>query len=131
MNRLALTVMICLSFVFRSALAGSPPAHGPKAYVVLDITVHDPAMYEKYRQAVEPVIGQYGGRYVVRSGARFFDNDPNSEVTSAEGQWYPDRVIVLEFESRAAIQKFVNSPEYKEIVHLRLDSASARSVVVN
>ena len=47
----------------------------PKVFVVLDVTVHDSTMYEQYRIAVEPIIKKYGGKYLVRSGAKSFDND--------------------------------------------------------
>ena len=120
-----------ISALLICAVATASESPGPKVYVILEITVNDPVMYEQYREAVEPIIVSHGGRYVVRSGARSFDNDPNSEVVSPEGQWYPDRIIVLEFNSKAQIQSFVNSPEYKAIVHFRHDSASTKMVVVN
>jgi uncharacterized protein (DUF1330 family) len=118
-----------LTLPFHSSAADGVPQ--PKAYVVLEITVHDAAMYEQYRQKVEPVIEQYGGRYLIRSGAKAFDDNPDSGVFSPEGQWMPDRIIVLEFDSKAAIQAFVSSPEYKDVVPLRLRSATTRSLVAS
>jgi uncharacterized protein (DUF1330 family) len=106
-----------------------PPA--APVYLILDITVHDTDTYAQYREKVEPVIENYGGRYVVRSGAKSFDNNPASAVISPEGEWYPDRIIVLEFKSKEQVQRFVESPEYQAIVHLRTSSASTKSVLVN
>ena len=42
----------------------------PKIFMMLDITVHDTVMYEQYRVQVEPIIKQFGGKYLIRSGAR-------------------------------------------------------------
>ena len=39
------------------------------AYVIADITVHDPELYEDYRRQVPSVIERYGRRYLVRGGA--------------------------------------------------------------
>jgi len=69
-----------------------PPA--APVYLILDITVHDTDTYAQYREKVEPVIKNYGGRYVVRSGAKSFDNNPAFAVISPEGEWYPDRIII-------------------------------------
>jgi uncharacterized protein (DUF1330 family) len=110
------------------AMAGE--ATGPKVYVILEITVHDTVKYEAYREAIAPVVARHGGRYLVRSGAKSFDKDPGAKLVSPEGDWYPDRIIVLEFESRAQLQAFVGSPENKAIAPLRQGSATTRSVVV-
>ena len=37
----------------------------PKIFLVLDITVHDAAMYEQYRIKAESVITKFGGKYLV------------------------------------------------------------------
>ena len=131
MIRLVATATVSSFLMLMYGCATTSPSLRPKAYVVLEITVHDPSTDEQYRQKVEPLIERYGGRYVIRSGGKSFDNDPNSAVVSPEGQWVPDRFIVLEFDSQARIREFANSPEYKEIVHLRHDSATTKSLVTN
>lgn len=121
-------------FMLSAVISGCTSANQlpkPKVYVILEITVHDSEVYEQYREKVEPIIEQYGGRYLVRSGAKSFDNNPASSVISPEGDWYPDRIIVLEFDSAETVKKFTESPEYKAVVHLRTDSSSTRSVLVN
>lgn len=46
------------------------------AYVVVQISVHDPVTYEHYMKIAPPSIAAYGGRYIVRGrserGARGF-----------------------------------------------------------
>lgn len=83
-----------------------------KGYLIANYTVHDPETYQKYVQAVMPVIPKYGGKFIV--------GDPSSKVL--EGQ--PDQMlVVVEFESIEAAERFYNSPEYSENKHFRLSSA--------
>jgi hypothetical protein len=51
------------------------------AYIVVQISIHDPVTYEHYMKIAPPSIAAYGGRYVVRGGP--------SEVL--EGSWQPKR----------------------------------------
>ncbi len=47
-----------------------------------------------------------------------------------EGNWEPDRVVILEFESLETAKKFINSPEYSEARALRHKTASSNMIVV-
>jgi len=102
----------------------------PKIFVVLDITVNDTIMYEQYRIKVEPIIKEYGGKYLVRSGGMEFDKDPDKKVIPGEGNWNPNRLIILEWNSMEELQKFINSTEYQKVAELRKKSASTKSVIV-
>tara|TARA_R110000744_G_scaffold81116_1_gene159551 strand:+ start:1162 stop:1581 length:420 start_codon:yes stop_codon:yes gene_type:complete len=102
----------------------------PKIFVVLDITVNDTIMYEQYRIKVEPIIKKYGGKYLVRSGGMAFDKDPEKKVIPGEGNWNPNRLIILEWDSMEELQKFINSAEYLKVAELRKKSASTKSVIV-
>ena len=51
------------------------------AYIVAQLKVHDPAMFQRYRDAVTPLVDRFGGRYRVRGG----------ELDVLEGDW-PFRV---------------------------------------
>lgn len=102
----------------------------PKIFLVLDITVHDSTMYEQYRVGVEPLIKKYGGKYLVRSGSKVFDNDPDTKLISSEGNWAPDRLIITQWGSIEQFQKFIKSDEYQQIVKLRTNSSSTKSVIV-
>lgn len=90
------------------------------AYVIAQLTVTDPAGFEAYRQAVPPIIAAHGGRYLVRGGA----------VARLEGAPVGPRIIVLEFPDKAAAEAFYNSPEYQEILPLRLNTASGSVLIV-
>ncbi len=102
----------------------------PKIFVVLDITVNDTIMYEQYRIKVEPILKKYGGKYLVRSGGMAFDKDPDKKVIPGEGNWNPNRLIIVEWKSMEELQKFITSEEYLKIAELRKNSASTKSVIV-
>lgn len=101
-----------------------------KVFMILDITVHDTAMYEQYRINVEKVIKDFGGKYIVRSGGISFDNDPDTKLIPVEGNWNPDRLIIVQWDSIEQLQKFSKSDEYLKIVQLRTNSASTKAIIV-
>lgn len=90
------------------------------AYVVVDITVTDPAGYEEYKRLAPPAVAAYGGRYIARGGA--------TEVL--EGSWSPKRLVILEFPSAAKAREWLNSPEYREAKQLRHRTATTNMLVI-
>jgi len=91
-----------------------------KAYLVADIEVLDAKTYAEYIQAAQPIVLQYGGRYLVRGG----------KVLPVAGDWRPARLLVIEFDSLTRLQSCFSSEAYKQIAPLRLSSTRSRSVVV-
>jgi uncharacterized protein (DUF1330 family) len=83
------------------------------AYVVVQITVENQVVYERYKRLAPPSIAAHGGRYLARGG--------KSEVL--EGAWQPSRLVVLEFPSPERARAWWNSPEYAEAKSLRRQSA--------
>lgn len=90
------------------------------AYVIADVNVTDPTLYDDYRKMVPATIAKYGGRFLARGGA--------FEVK--EGDWKPARLVVLEFPSLEQARKWYHSPEYAPALALRLKAASAKLVLV-
>ncbi len=89
-------------------------------YVIVDVNVHDAEAYGEYRKLVAPTIEKYGGKFVVRAGAH--------EVL--EGEWKPNRVIVLEFESVARAKEWYSSEEYAPALAIRLKAAETSLIVI-
>jgi uncharacterized protein (DUF1330 family) len=79
------------------------------AYLVVEVTINDPATYERYKTMAPPTIAQYGGRYLARGG--------HTEVL--EGGWSPTRLVILEFASVERARAWWNSPEYAAAKALR------------
>ena len=47
-----------------------------------------------------------------------------------EGDWHPERVVVLEFPSLEQARKFYDSPEYGPLKALRLRAAKSKLLLV-
>ena len=110
-----------------SAITGMP---SEKILMILEITVHDSLQYQQYRLKVEPLIEKYGGIYLVRSGGMAFDPDPARKVTPVEGNWNPNRFIIIRWDSMEQLQNFATSEEYKSVANLLENSASTNSIIV-
>jgi uncharacterized protein (DUF1330 family) len=74
------------------------------AFVLANVTVKDPVRYEDYRRLVTPTLAKYGGRFIARGG----------KMEVLEGDWQPNRLVILEFPSMEHARKWWNSPEYSE-----------------
>jgi uncharacterized protein (DUF1330 family) len=80
------------------------------AWVVANIaSVHDQAMYDKYRAGVTATQTPFGGKVVARTKAVKLD-----ESTPPEGN-----VLLIKFPSMKALQSWWNSPAYAAIKPLR------------
>jgi uncharacterized protein (DUF1330 family) len=90
------------------------------AYLVVDSQVTDPAKYEGYKKLSPAAIAKYGGRFLVRGG----------EMVVLEGDWKPNRVVVVEFPSLARAQEFYRSPEYTKAREARKGAAIMKMVAV-
>jgi uncharacterized protein (DUF1330 family) len=91
-----------------------------KGYLVANVRVLDPERYGEYRNRVPAVIEQYGGRYLARAGAL-------RKLENAEGF---DRVVVIEFDSLEAAERFYRSPEYASLLQLRTETTRSEVVLV-
>lgn len=90
------------------------------AYVMGEIEVTDPALYEEYRKQVLAVVSKYGGKFLVRGG----------RVESLEGGWAPKRVVALEFPSVEQAQKWYRSEEYGPLIALRQKASRGKLILV-
>jgi uncharacterized protein (DUF1330 family) len=84
-------------------------------YIVVNLDVHDPVLFGKYREQVPAVIAAHGGRYIIRG----------APVEHVEGRLAVKRLVVLEFPSLDAARRFYDSPEYQPVKKLRTDSATS------
>ncbi len=90
------------------------------AYIVVQIEVHDPETYERYRALAPASIAKYDGRYLVRGG----------DTHILEGTWNPPRLVVLEFPTMERAREWWASPEYGEAISLRQNSANTEMLMV-
>lgn len=90
------------------------------AYVINDMVVTDPVLFEEYKRLSPPTVAAFGGRFLARGGA----------VESLEGGWSPQRLVILEFPSMAQARAWIDSPEYAPARALRQRSATSNMIVV-
>ena len=90
------------------------------AYVIIDIAVTDPIGYEQYKLLAPPALAAYGGKCLARGG----------RTETLEGNWVPNRLVVLEFADVAHAKQWLESPEYRTARQLRHQAATANMVVI-
>ena len=91
------------------------------AYIVVDVrTVSDAALMDEYRKQVPATLAKYGGRVLVRGGAH----------RTVEGDWTPNRLVLIEFPSMEHAQRWYDSEEYREPKATRLKAGRANLVMV-
>ena len=74
----------------------------------------------RYSERSGPSVVRHGGRYLARGGA----------TVTLEGDWEPDRLVVIEFESVEAARAWYDSDDYREIRQMREGAGEWRMVVV-
>jgi uncharacterized protein (DUF1330 family) len=90
------------------------------AFVIVDVEVTDPAGYDKYKKLAPAAVALYGGKYLARGGKN----------ETLEGDWQPNRLVILEFPSVEQAKAWLNSPEYAPARTMRHKYAKSRMVVV-
>ena len=90
------------------------------AYVIVEIDIVDPAGYEEYKKLAGATVEKYGGKYVIRGGA----------VETLEGNWKPNRIVVLQFDSMQRAKEWLNCEEYREPRKMRHRTAKTKMIVV-
>ncbi len=91
------------------------------ALVVVEITVHDPDTYKEYMLLAPPTIAKHKGKYLVRGGT----------YEALEGDWNPQRFVVLELPTAQAAKDWWSSPEYTKARQIRQRCATAKMLLVD
>lgn len=89
------------------------------AYFIVDVKVDDPQTYAEYRKLVGPTLERYGGKFLVRGGI----------TETIEGDWQPQRLVILEFPDAEHFKGWYGSPEYTEVRTIRFKASTARAVL--
>ncbi len=90
------------------------------AYVIADVRVTNPGEYADYVRQTPATIDRFGGRFVARGG----------RAEDLEGDWHPDRIVVVEFSSLERARMWWHSPEYEAVKAIRQRNATSRLIVV-
>jgi uncharacterized protein (DUF1330 family) len=90
------------------------------AYIIAQINVTNPEKYQEYARLAGPASLKYGGRFLVRGGAK----------TVLEGNVPYSRIVITEFPDVAAASRFYHSVEYQAAREKRLGAADFNMMVV-
>ena len=80
------------------------------AYVIFDVEVTDPAAIDEYAKLANESLVPFQSKTLVHGGM----------VEVLEGDWKPETLVMLEFESMEQAQQWYKSPAYtkaKDILH--------------
>lgn len=91
-----------------------------KGYLVLDIEIYDFEMFQNYAQQVKHMVDDSSGRYIVRGG--------NVEVI--DGNWEPQRIVIVEFPSVAEAKKIFNGKKYAPLRAMADACSKVNAIVV-
>jgi uncharacterized protein (DUF1330 family) len=91
-----------------------------KAYVIVEVTIHDQDLYEEYKKLTPATIAAYDGKFLVRG----------TKTESPEGDWNPARLVVLEFPSVDRAKEWWSSPEYSKAKAIRQQASTTKMLIV-
>jgi uncharacterized protein (DUF1330 family) len=91
------------------------------AYFIVEEDVTDPEGYQKYRKGgVAATIQHFGGK-ILAAG---------ETIENLEGDWHPNRLVILEFESVEQAKRWYYSDEYAPLKDIRLKATNSQAVLV-
>jgi len=91
------------------------------AYLVLDLTIHEMESFAEYVEKIPAVISNHGGKYAVQGQI----------PTVLEGDWKPERLVVIESPSRDNAKEFLADPEAQALFAIRQRSTTSRMLLVD
>ena len=90
------------------------------AYILANVKVNNSEQYEEYRRLSTLAMQAYRAEVLVRGG----------KTTVLEGDWTPERVVLLKFPTPESAQAFYDSPEYSAAREAREGIAVMRMVLI-
>ena len=92
-----------------------------KAYLVLDLSINNFAAFKKYIAEIPAFIAKHSGRYLVQG----------AEPKTIEGNWKPERMVILEFPAREKAEAFLSDPEIQDLFKVRHETTTSKLVLVD
>jgi len=91
-----------------------------KGYLILDFSIKDFDRFKEYIDKIPAYIKKHGGRYIVQG----------VEAEVMEGNWQPERVVVLEFPSTEIAKGFLRDPEAQLLFSIRHSTTQSKLILV-
>jgi uncharacterized protein (DUF1330 family) len=90
------------------------------AYVIVEVSIHNPVEYESYKKLTPASIAAFDGKFIVRGG----------RTITLEGDWDPERIVVLEFPTAVRAREWWNSGQYAKAKIIRQQTARTKMIIV-
>ena len=91
-----------------------------KAYVIVEVSITDQIIYEEYKKLTPAAIAAFDGKFIVRGG----------RTETLEGNWQPERMVVVEFPSVERAKEWWSSDQYSKAKAIRQQSAHTKMLIV-
>jgi uncharacterized protein (DUF1330 family) len=91
------------------------------AYIIAEVTVTDEAQMVKYREWSTRAMQEFGAEVLVRGG----------NAQALEGEWLPQRIVVLKFKDRATAQAYNDSETYRHARSIRQGAGRVDMILVD
>ena len=91
------------------------------AYLIVEVETIDEALMAEYRKHTPGAIARFGGKFIVRGG----------KTRTLEGDWKPQRIVVIEFPDYESAERFYGSEHYKPILAMRLKAGRSKAILVD
>jgi uncharacterized protein (DUF1330 family) len=92
-----------------------------KAYLVLDLSVNDFGGFRKYIAEIPTFIAKHSGKYIVQG----------VQPTTIEGDWKPERIVIIEFPERENADAFLSDPEIQDLFKVRHATTTSKLVLAD
>ena len=91
-----------------------------KAYIIADVNITDPILYEDYKKLTPGSLVPFDGKFIVRGG----------QTETLEGSWETGRIVVLEFPSLEKAKAWYASDIYKPAKAIRQAASKSKMIMV-
>jgi len=91
------------------------------AYLILDLAIRDLDKFMEYIDRIPALIKKHVGRYIVQG----------VKPTVMEGDWSPERMVVIEFPSKENAIAFLQDPDAQSLFALRHNTTTSKLLLVD
>jgi uncharacterized protein (DUF1330 family) len=90
------------------------------AYIIVDVSIHNTDEYKGYKKLTPASLVPYDGKFIVRGGT----------TQTLEGEWQPERIVVLQFPTAEKAKQWWSSEEYAPAKAIRQANATTKMILV-
>ena len=90
------------------------------AYIIFDVEVTDPTLADDYLKLANESLTPFQSKTIVHAGA----------LEVLDGDWEPERVVVVEFESMEQARQWYMSPAYTKAKDILRRAANCNVILV-